>query len=141
MTFLLDTCVLSELVKPRPNPMVCDWVAIQEEHRLFLSVITIGEVQKGITKLPSGQRRDDLQQWLGRDLLLRFDGRILPIDTAVAEVWGTMLAEADRRGRPVPAIDALIAATAKAHGCTVVTRNEADIEPTGVSVLNPWESE
>ncbi|MCK5379718.1 MAG: type II toxin-antitoxin system VapC family toxin [Acidobacteria bacterium] len=138
MSFLLDTCVLSELVKPRPNAGVRDWVGAQNEHRLFLSVITVGELQKGVSKLQPGRRRAELQQWLEGELLIRFQGRILDIDTAVAGEWGVMLGEAEGRGRPLPAIDVLIAATAKVHGCAVVTRNEADIEPTGIVVVNPW---
>ncbi|MEN8165617.1 MAG: type II toxin-antitoxin system VapC family toxin [Acidobacteriota bacterium] len=139
MSFLLDTCVLSELVKPRPDIGVCDWVAAQNEHRLFLSVITVGELQKGISKLPPGGRRTELQRWLEGELLIRFQGRIFDIDTAVAGAWGVMLGEAEGRGRPLPVIDVLIAATAKVHACAVVTRNETDIQPTGIQVVNPWE--
>ena len=138
MSFLLDTCVLSEFVKPRPNVGVCDWVAAQNEHQLFLSVITVGELQKGISKLPVGRRRTDLQQWLECELLIRFQGRILDIDTAVAGTWGMLLGEAEGRGRPLPVIDVLMAATAQVHGCSVVTRNESDFEPTGIAVVNPW---
>ena len=138
MTFLLDTCVLSELVKPRPNAGVCAWVSAQTEHQLYLSVITVGELQKGVSKLPPGRRRTELENWLEGDLLNRFQGRILGIDTATAGVWGVMLGEAEGRGRPLPVIDTLIAATAKVNGCAVVTRNEADIEPTGIPIVNPW---
>jgi predicted nucleic acid-binding protein len=126
------------LVKPQPNIGVCDWVTAQNEHRLFLSVITVGELQKVISKLPTGRRRTKLQQWLEGELLIRFQGRIFDIDTAVAGEWGVMLGEAESRGRPLPAIDVLIAATAKVHGCAVVTRNKSDIEPTGIEVVNPW---
>ncbi len=138
MTFLLDTCVLSELVKPRPNAGVCTWVSAQNEHQLYLSVITVGELQKGVSKLPPGRRRTELENWLEGDLLNRFQGRILGIDTATAGVWGVMLGEAEGRGRPLPVIDTLIAATAKVNRCAVVTRNEADIEPSGIPIVNPW---
>ena len=138
MSFLLDTCVLSELVKPRPNTGLCEWVAAREEHRLFLSVVTIGELRKGIAKLAQGQKRTSLRQWLDIDLLSRFHGRIVGVDLAVAGEWGAMLGEAELRGRPLPAIDVLIAATAKVHGHIVVTRNAKDIEPTGVEVIDPW---
>ncbi|MCD4751348.1 MAG: type II toxin-antitoxin system VapC family toxin [Thermoanaerobaculales bacterium] len=138
MSYLLDTCVLSELIKPRPNAAVCQWVAAQKEHRLFLSVITIGELQKGVSKLSPGRRRTKLQRWLEGDLLIRFQGRLLGIDTTVAGEWGVMLGEAESRGRPIPVIDALIAATARVHHCAVVTRNETDIKPTGIDVVNPW---
>ncbi len=138
MSFLLDTCVLSEFAKPRPNVGVCDWVAAQNEHQLFISVITVGELQKGISKLPTGRRRAELQQWFECELLIRFQGRVLDIDTEVARTWGILLGETEGRGRPLPAIDVLIAATAQVHGCSVVTRNESDIEPTGITVVNPW---
>ena len=140
MSFLLDTCVVSELIKLRPNKGLCSWVADQEEHRLFLSVITIGELQKGVSKLSPGQRRAEIERWIESDLLHRFKSRILCIDTAVATTWGEMLGKAEGRGRPIPAIDALIAATARVNRCTVVTRNESDIEPSGVEVINPWSS-
>ena len=139
MTFLLDTCVLSELVKPQPEESVLAWVASRNEHDLFLSVITLGELHKGIARLPRSRRRSDLGEWVERDLALRFHGRILDVDAAVAADWGRMLGLAETRGRPLTAIDALIAATAKAHGHSVVTRNEADFEPTGVSMINPWD--
>lgn len=139
MNFLLDTCVLSEIVKVSPNPAVVEWVAAQDEHRLFLSVITIGELHKGIARLASGSRRETLRQWLDDDLQDRFRGRVLGIDSGIAREWGTILAEAENRGRPLPAIDALIAASAKVHTCAVVTRNVGDFEPTGVEVVNPWD--
>jgi len=138
MNFLLDTCVVSELIKPRPDKRICRWVAGQEEHRLFLSVITLGELQKGVSKLSPGRRRSEIERWIESDLLHRFKNRILSVDTAVATTWGEMLGKAEGCGRPIPAIDALIAATARVNRCTVVTRNESDIEPSGVEVINPW---
>jgi predicted nucleic acid-binding protein len=138
VSFILDTCVLSELVKPRPEPTVVEWIGAQDEHRLFLSVITFGELQKGIAKLPSGPKRDRLSLWVAEDLAARFRERILPIDIRVAATWGTMLGEAESQGKPIPVVDGLIGATARVHECVIVTRNVADLERTGVEVINPW---
>ena len=138
MNYLLDTCVLSELVKPQPEPKVVDWVGDRDEYCLFLSVITIGELHKGIAKLPDGPRRARLESWVAVDLKARFGERILPVDTRVAATWGVILGEAEAQGSPLPVVDALIGATASVHGCVVVTRNVADFERTGVEVENPW---
>ncbi len=138
MRYLLDTCVLSELVRPKPNPRVVAWVEDQDEHQLFLSVVTIGELRKGIAKLPPGQRRSRLEKWVTEDLALRFHQRILAVNTEVASLWGTILGEAEALGSPLPVVDVLIGATARVHEFTVVTRNVADLERTGVNVLNPW---
>lgn len=138
MRYLLDICVLSELVKPKPEAKVVRWVDEQDEHQLFLSVVTIGELYKGIAKLPAGPRRARLEDWVEDDLTSRFHRRILPVDTAVAATWGVMLGVAEVDGGPLPVIDALIGATAKVHSCTVVTRNEIDLVRTGVEVKNPW---
>jgi len=136
--YLLDTCVLSELVRPKPDAKVVSWVDGQDEHHLFLSVITIGELHKGIAKLPAGLRRARLEQWIKEDLAARFHQRILPVDTMVASAWGAMLGEAEAGGAPLPVVDALIGATAKVHGCAVVTRNVVDLERTAIEVINPW---
>ena len=138
MRYLLDTCVLSELVRPKPNAKVVSWVDGRDEHQLFLSVITIGELHKGIAKLPPGQHRARLEQWVEEDLAARFHQRILSIDTMVASAWGAMLGEAEAGGAPLPVVDALIGATAKVHGCAVVTRNVVDLERTAIEVINPW---
>lgn len=138
MKYLLDTCVLSELVKPKPEAGVVTWVGEQEEHRLYLSVVTIGELHKGIAKLPDGRRRERLTTWIETDLAGRFRGRILPVDEAVASAWGVMLGQAEAGGGSLPVLDALVAATAKVHGCAVVTRNVTDLGRTGADVLNPW---
>ncbi len=138
MRYLLDTCVLSELVKPRPTAPVVQWIGEQDEQVLFLSVITIGELHKGIAKLAAGPRRDQLEQWVNLDLADRFDDRILAIDAAVAAAWGQLLGDGEVRGLSLPVVDALIAATAVVHGCAVVTRNVADFERTGVEVVCPW---
>ena len=138
MRYLLDTSLISELVKKKPQRPVLDWVEACDEYSLFLSVLTLGELQKGVTKLSQSKRKEFLHSWISNDLIQRFRGRILNVDEEVAVVWGRIQGEAERRGRPMPAIDSLIAATALAHQLTVVTRNSSDIEQSGVSVFNPW---
>ncbi len=138
MNYLLDTCVVSEVVKKKPDSTVIQWLKAQNEECCFLSVLTLGELQKGISRLPDGQKKRTLQTWVDTDLRQRFSDRILSVDIDVAEHWGELSAQAEKAGRVVPAIDGLIAATAAAHGLTVVTRNTKDIEPTAVSLLNPW---
>lgn len=138
MKFLLDTCLISEPLKKRPDPRVLTWLEEQDEDQLFLSVLTIGELQKGVQKLAEGSRKEELQSWVSRDLALRFEGRILPIDTQVAVEWGMLLGKGERRGQRFPVVDALIAATAAVHNLTVVTRNTKDLEQCGASIFNPW---
>jgi predicted nucleic acid-binding protein len=136
--FLLDTNVLSELIKPHPDGNVVQWVKNTEEARMFLSVLTLGEIRKGIVGLRMGSRRARLESWLDEDLRARFQSRVLPIDEAVADRWGTMAAIATAAGKPLPVIDGLLAATALDHNLTLVTRNAFDVAGTGVRVLNPW---
>jgi toxin FitB len=139
--FLLDTNVISELVKPRPEPTVTRWVDATDEDLLWLSVLTFGEIRKGIDSLPDvSSRRVSLETWLDRELPLRFAGRILSIDQAVADRWGGITAKALAAKSPVPVIDGLLAATALQHNLTLVTRNTRDVAITGVSVFNPWTS-
>ena len=118
--------------------MVVRWLGDQDEHHLFLSVVTIGELHKGVAKLPAGARREHIEAWIERDLASRFHGRILAVDEEVATAWGVMLGKAEARGASLPVIDALIGATASVHRCAVVTRNVADLERTGIDVVNPW---
>ena len=138
MKFLLDTCVVSEFAKPQPSPNVLAWLNAQEETALFLSVLTLGELQKGIEKLPSSRRRTALQAWLDQDMRARFAGRLLPVSEDISLAWGKLQGEAERHGQTLPAIDALLGATALVHGLVVVTRNEQDIGRTGVRVVDPW---
>lgn len=140
MKYLLDTCLISELVKREPNPAVVSWLDEQDEQTLFLSVLILGELQKGVSKLPDGAKKDELQSWVTLDLVERFAGRILEIDLETALCWGRLQGEAERGGDRLPVMDALIAATAAAHGLVVVTRNEKDMERSGVRVCNPWGS-
>jgi predicted nucleic acid-binding protein len=133
--YLIDTCVLSELRKKIPNQGVIDWFAARSVSTLYLSVLSLGELRKGITALEEVKRRETLLNWLESDLPLFFSGRILSIDTDIANRWGDLLAAAKR---PMPAIDSLIVATASLHGMSVVTRNQRDFEGFGVEVINPW---
>lgn len=138
MKYLLDTCLISELVKKEPNRAVVSWLDKQEERSLFLSVLTLGELQKGISKLPDGVRKDQLQAWAGHDLVERFSGRMIDIDRETALVWGKLQGESEQQGERLPVMDSLIAATATAHGLTVVTRNIKDMERCRARVCNPW---
>jgi toxin FitB len=136
--FLLDTNVISELIKPRPELRVTRWISSTDESLLYLSVLTLGEIRKGITALPLTGRRTALEAWLDRDLLLRFEGRVLAIDLAVADRWGQLSGNPAARKHPIPVIDGLLAATASQYNMTFVTRNKADIQATGVPVFDPW---
>ena len=139
MNYLLDTCVISELIKARPTGSVVKWVESTEENSLFLSVLTFGELHKGIAKLRASRKRKTLQEWVSKDLYQRFDTRIIPISIEIARIWGEIQGNAERKGYRMPAIDSLIAATALAYDLTVVTRNVADMENSGVQVHNPWD--
>lgn len=139
MSFLLDTCVISELAREAPATGVLAWIESAEESTLFLSVLTFGELEKGIARLPSSARRRKIEAWVRDELAGRFSGRVLPIDRAVAERWGQISGASEARGKPLPVIDALIAATAVVHGLTVVTRNTTDFERCGVKCLDPWQ--
>jgi toxin FitB len=137
--FLLDTNVISELVRAEPNRNVARWIGEMEETILFLSVLTIGEVRSGVERLSPGRLRSRLESWLAVDLRLRFEGRILPMTDAIAERWGALSGAAAKAGRPLPVIDGLLAATALHHDLTLVTRNNGDVSGTGVAALNPWQ--
>lgn len=136
--FLLDTNVISELVKPKPESKVTTWIDSIDEDLLYLSVLTLGEIRKGIASLSDASRRVTLEAWLNSDLTFRFAERILPIDRAVADRWGRLAADAASAKSPLPVIDGLLAATALDQNLTLVTRNTRDIAVTGVSVFNPW---
>ncbi len=138
MKYLLDTCLISELVKKEPNPAVVAWLDTQDEQTLFLSVLTLGELQKGISKLPDGAKKAELQAWVGHDLVERFGDRILSVDQETALCWGKLQGETECKGEKLPVMDALIAATAAVHGMLVVTRNIKDLERCGAQICNPW---
>lgn len=136
--FLLDTNVISELVKPKPDQELLRWIEETDESALFLSVLTLGEIRNGVQRLRSGRRRARLESWLQGDLPSRFQDRVLPVDAAVADRWGVLSAIAAAKGKPVPVVDGLLAATAFHHNLTLVTRNASDVAGTGVATLNPW---
>jgi predicted nucleic acid-binding protein len=138
VSFLLDTCTLSELTRPRPRPQVFAWFEVQDAAALYLSVLTVGEIEKGIAALPRGRKKTTLTGWLAT-LRSTYAERILPIDDAVAAIWGRTAARVERLGRALGVVDGLIAATAIRHGFTVVTRNVADFDGTGAAILNVWE--
>lgn len=138
MSWLLDTCIVSELVRPRPKASVVNWVLERDEDALFLSIITIGELEKGIARLPDSPKRATLEQWARRELADRFRGRLLMVDSGVAARWGALVGASEARGQPLPVIDSLIAATGLQHDLTVATRNTDDLERCGARCVNPW---
>ena len=137
--FLLDTNIISELVKPKPDVNVTEWVENTDESLLHLSVLTLGEIRRGIASLPQSRRRATLEAWLDKDLRMRFEDRILPIDDEVADRWGLLTAAARNSGIVLPVIDGLLAATALEHNLTLVTRDTGQIPSMGVAVFNPWQ--
>jgi predicted nucleic acid-binding protein len=137
VNFLLDTNAVSEWVKPRPNPGLIGWSESADEDRIFLSVVSLAELRYGVERMAAGRRRSRLEQWLQHELPLRFEGRILPVDANVAEAWGRTVSRAEAAGRPIGAMDALLAATAETHQLTLVTRNVSHF-PLLKTVLNPW---
>ena len=138
--FLLDTNCISELVRSRPEPRVVDWLRAADESLLYLSVLTLGEIRMGAASLPQSKRRTQLETWLELDLQVRFSGKILGIDGASADRWGLLTAQAKRTGRPLAAIDGLLAATALHHNLTMVSRDVSDFAGAQVAVVNPWEA-
>ena len=139
MNYLLDTNVVSELIPKKPHKKVVEWLNHLDPNIVYLSVITIGEIRKGIEKLPQSKRKDLVKEWLESDLLNRFRGRILEITTKVMLTWGELTGRLEKEGRSVTAIDSLIAAIALQGNYCLVTRNEHDFQHTGVTILNPWE--
>ena len=137
MKYLLDTCVISELVKPTPNSKVVDWLDELPSEALFLCAITIGEVRKGLTKLPDSKKKERLTLWLNT-LLIEYNERIFFIDLMVCESWGVLQGNAEKAGTPMSTIDGLIAATAYTHNLTIATRNENDFTPSNIPIINPW---
>jgi predicted nucleic acid-binding protein len=140
VSFLLDTNVISEVVKPEPHPRVVAWLEEVEEDLVFLSVASLAEIRRGLELMDPGRRRDRLNLWLNRDLPARFAGRILAIDSRIAQMWGIVMARGKRAGLNVAVLDAFFAATAQAHGLTLVTRNVQDFEKLEIPLLNPWAS-
>lgn len=139
--FLLDTCAISEPARARPDAAVVAW--LDQDHTVqpcYISVITVAEVQQGISRLGDVVRTEKLNAWLNNVVLPKFHGRTLDVDMETAKWWGDMRGQAMRQGRPLTMVDSLLAATARTHGLTVVTRNVRDFETMGVKVFNPWKS-
>ena len=137
MNYVLDTCVLSELIKPIPAASVVEWLASIPAEQLFLSAMTVGEIKRGIMKLPESKKKTRLVAWF-ETLLADYQDRIVPVDLAVAEAWGTLQAQAEAAGQKMAIIDGYIAATASAHQMLIVTRNEDDFVVCHQDVVNPW---
>lgn len=138
MKYFLDTCVISELISKQPNLNVVDFVDTLDQDDVFLSVITIGEISKGIEKLPNSKRKRELENWLKENLLIRFEGNIISLNTDILIKWGELSAKLEGISITLPVMDSLIAATVLTHHMTLVTRNESDFENTGVEIINPW---
>ena len=139
MNYVLDTCVVSELIKPLPAASVVEWLASIPAEQLFLSTVTVGEIKRGIMKLPESKKKIRLIAWF-ETLLTDYQDRIVPVDLAVAEAWGTLQAQAEAAGQTMAIIDGYIAATASAYQMMIVTRNESDFEICRQDVVNPWTS-
>jgi predicted nucleic acid-binding protein len=139
MSYLLDTCVLSEFTRRTPDPHVICWMDSIDEEKLHLSVITIGEIRRGIERLSESRRKTDLFAWLSEDLIERFGQRILPLDIQTMSVWGSLVARIEKAGRIMPVMDSLIAAATMQYQLILATRNVSDFSSCGVQVVNPWE--
>src|SRR6478672_3948725 len=135
--YLLDTCVFAEYSKPRPNSNVFDWIDAQEQEAQFISVLSIGEKQRGISRLPSSRRKNSLEAVL-ESIVTRFDRRIIQLDISILRRWGRMIGELELKGRKLPVVDSLIAATALEHDLTIITQNTSDFADTNALVLDIW---
>jgi predicted nucleic acid-binding protein len=138
--FLLDTNIPSEMTRPRPQPSVIGWLDDADDGQLYFSVVSLGEILKGVTLVSESKRRRQLQQWLDETLRPWFEGRILPVNQPIAERWGVLAGQCQMKGRALKVVDGLIAATALEHDLTVVTRNVKDFASLGVTVFNPWDA-
>jgi toxin FitB len=135
---LLDTNVLSEVTKPRPEGRVLEWLDGLDEDRCFISVVSIAEIRRGVSLMDNGRKRDALVEWLASDLPQRFEHRVIPVEERVALAWGDLMGDAKRNGRGMSSMDGLIAATAIAHNLTLATRNIRDFEGFRIDLIDPW---
>jgi toxin FitB len=138
MKYLLDTNVLSEFAKPTVDPVVLSWMRTTDELQMAISVVSAGEIQKGISRMPQGRRQQELQTWLDNELIPRFGDRALPLELLDLQRWGRLLGEAKRSGNSLPPVDTLLAAAALNRGLIVFTRNTRDFARAGVEIINPW---
>ena len=141
MNCLLDTNVLSEATRARPDARVAGWLSARHALSLFISVVSVAEIRKGILLLPEGKKKRKLERWMEMELLPAFAGRILPLGAEEMNEWATLQAEGERNGRRLPVVDSLIAATARCHGLTLATRNIQDFRHCRIPVLDPWAEE
>ena len=141
MNYLLDTNVLSEATRAQPDPRVAGWLAARPALALFISVVSVAEIRKGILLLPEGRKKRKLEGWLESDLLPAFVGRVLPLGEEEMREWATVQADAEKSGHRPPVVDSLIAATARCHGLTIATRNIDDFRHCKIPFLNPWAEE
>lgn len=138
MSFLLDTTVVSEWMKPLPNSGVIRWLAEVDEDRVYLSMMTLAELRYGTERLSPGARKSRLDAWLREELPLRFEGRLLIIEATIANAWGRVMSKCSAAGKPIGLMDAFFAATAEVQALTLVTRNVSDFAAAGVPLFNPW---
>ncbi|WP_296105081.1 type II toxin-antitoxin system VapC family toxin [uncultured Agrobacterium sp.] len=140
MMLLLDTNVLSEVTKPRPNEDVLTWLHELDEDRTFISIVSIAEIRRGVALMDKGRKQEALDKWLTDDLPQRFEKRIIPVEGLVARAWGDLMALAKRSGRGLASMDGMIAATAVAHHFSLATRNTKDFEGLGINIIDPWKT-
>jgi predicted nucleic acid-binding protein len=138
VNYLVDTNVVAEWVKPKPDPRVVSWLSEIDEDRVFLSVVTLAEICRGVESMQAGRRRERLATWLADELPARFEERILAVDERVANGWGVVMVRAQRAGRTMGIMDAFLAATARVHDLTLVTRDAVGFKAADVMVLDPW---
>lgn len=141
MAFLIDTSVVSETVRPKPEPKVLAWVEQRNPAELFLASPTIGELMRGVRKIKEEARTNTYERWIENDLSEQFEGRILPFDDKAARIWGRLMGDGDRKGLTPAAADAQIAAIAIEHGLVLVTRNVRDFQNFDLAITNPWDGE
>jgi len=139
MDYLIDTFVLSEFTRRKSELRVIDWLDSLDEENLFISVITMGEIQRGIERLPDSHRKTELLVWINTELLARFAGRKVALDAPTMFLWGSLVARLEATGQPMGVMDSLILASALQNNLIIATRNVSDFLPGGVQVINPWE--